>query len=257
MSVLIVEDAAACADRVFAVVTAAGSGTRLGADCPKALVELAGQTLVVRAVSAMFAHPQVAAVVVTAPVTVLPRVAELFASDRRVLVVAGGEQRQDSVRLGLAALPGLAERCGAPLHPTSPVLIHDAARPLTPVTVVDRVVAAVRAGADGVVPVVPVVDTLVRVESSERADQASDFGVVVDLVPREQVRAVQTPQGFGWAMIWRAHCEGQGAAATDDATLVRRIGGVVQVCAGSEDSLKVTTAFDLAQAQTLVTERQG
>lgn len=276
---------------VYCVVTAAGSGTRLGFNQPKALVPVAGVPMVVRAVTGMFAHPQVVAVVVTAPAEQLPQFDELFANDSRVRVVPGGRERQDSVSAGLLALEQFARELGQPMGPDSPVLIHDAARPLTPLAVVNAVVDNLRAGLPAVIPALPVTDTIKVVpqtpvageplETAPRAQvmepQTPVAGESLQTAPRAQVmepqtlvagepvepvvgavdravlRGVQTPQGFHWGIIQRAHglpdadehTQPPPLAVTDDAALVESLGEPVYLCAGSELSMKVTTAFDL------------
>ncbi len=296
---------------VYCVVTAAGSGTRLGFNQPKALVPVAGVPMVVRAVTGMFAHPQVVAVVVTAPAEQLPQFDELFANDSRVRVAPGGRERQDSVSAGLLALEQFARELGQPMGPDSPVLIHDAARPLTPLAVVNAVVDNLRAGLPAVIPALPVTDTIKVVpqtpvageplETAPRAQvmepQTPVAGEPLETAPHAQVmepqtpvageslqtapraqamepqtlvagepvepvvgaadravlRGVQTPQGFHWGIIQRAHglpdadehTQPPPLAVTDDAALVESLGEPVYLCAGSELSMKVTTAFDL------------
>lgn len=256
---------------VYCVVTAAGSGTRLGFNQPKALVPVAGVPMVVRAVTGIFAHPQVVAVVVTAPAQQLPQFDELFANDSRVRVVPGGRERQDSVSAGLLALEQFARELGQPMGPDSPVLIHDAARPLTPLAVVNAVVDNLRAGLPAVIPALPVTDTIkvvpqtsVAGEPLETAPRAQAMEPqtpvtrepvepVVGAVDRAVLRGVQTPQGFHWGIIQRAHglpdadehTQPPPLAVTDDAALVESLGEPVYLCAGSELSMKVTTAFDL------------
>jgi 2-C-methyl-D-erythritol 4-phosphate cytidylyltransferase len=151
-----------------AIVAAAGSGSRLGADLPKALVPLAGRPLVAWAVEGLRAGG-VGDVVVTAPAGRLAEFADALGSDARV--VEGGATRTDSVR---AALATFGDGPGA-------VLVHDAARPLTPSDVVARVLAALAAGAPAVVPVLPAVDTTVVVDPA---------GMVTGALPRETLRRV-------------------------------------------------------------------
>ena len=214
-----------------AIVVAAGRGERLGAATPKALVRIGSATLLEHSVAVMQAA-DVDLVVVAAPPD---RVAECSALAPAARVVAGGETRQDSVRLALAALPADVDV----------VIVHDAARALVPEEVVRRVLAAVRAGADAVVPVVPLPDTVKEVGAA---------GVVVRTVDRSSLRAVQTPQGFRRDTLERAHASGV-TGATDDAALVEAIGGTVTTVDGSTDAMKVTTPFDLAVAEALLALR--
>ncbi|WP_454931044.1 IspD/TarI family cytidylyltransferase [Actinomyces israelii] len=305
---------AGCADGdgggVVAVLTAAGSGTRLGAAGPKALVEVAGESLVRRAVRCLAASGVVDHVVVTAPAEHIARFeAELVsghatgpasepASGRAakagadsaarsdtgtagpragdpggargapigIEVVPGSpDSRQASVSLGLAA--ALAARPGAAV-----VLVHDAARALTPPEVVRRVVSAVRAGYDAVVPAVPVSDTVKEVAATGRAGAGpADAGgapaadtpveVVVGTPHRSRLRAVQTPQGFASATLVAAHRLGadraadEARAASDDAGLVEAAGGTVVVVEGDPLAMKVTTPLDLALAEVLAPAR--
>jgi 2-C-methyl-D-erythritol 4-phosphate cytidylyltransferase len=147
-------------------------------------------------------------------------------------VVAGGTQRQDSVRAALAALPAEVDL----------VLVHDAARALVPVEVVEAVVGALRAGAEAVVPVIAVADTVKRVGAT---------GQVLATVPRDDLRAVQTPQGFDRRVLEAAHRTAVGSL-TDDAGLVEAAGVPVQTVPGSPAAFKVTTTFDLLLAEALL-----
>ncbi len=223
-----------------AVLTAAGSGSRLGCEVPKALVELSGRPLVWWAARGLRAGG-VGTIVVTAPAASLDEFRAGIADIGGVEVVAGSDRsRQASVALGLAAL---GQRNAGDV-----VLVHDAARPLTPAQVTARVIDAVRAGAGAVIPVLPVTDTLKSVDAS---------GVVTGTPRRADMVAVQTPQGFRWDVLMRAHEAGaslgadEAVAATDDAGLVEAIGAVVHTVAGDERSLKVTRPLDLSLAQLL------
>lgn len=223
-----------------AVLTAAGSGSRLGCEVPKALVELSGRPLVWWAARGLRAGG-VGTIVVTAPAASLDEFRAGIADIGGVEVVAGSDRsRQASVALGLAAL--------GQHKPGDVVLVHDAARPLTPAQVTARVIDAVRAGAGAVIPVLPVTDTLKSVDAS---------GVVTGTPRRADMVAVQTPQGFRWDVLTRAHEVGaslgadEAVAATDDAGLVEAIGAVVHTVAGDERSLKVTRPLDLSLAQLL------
>ena len=213
------------------IVAAAGSGLRLGADLPKALVPLAGRPLVCWAVETLRAGG-VADVVVTVPTAERSAFAAVLGAD--VVLVEGGATRTASVRAGLAAAG----------HGADVVLVHDAARPLTPPDVVDRVLAALADGARAVVPVLPVVDTTVVV----RAD-----GVVSGALRREELRRVQTPQGFHRATLVEAYGRlPAGAELTDDAAVVQAVGVSVSTVAGDERAAKVTVAHDLALAELMV-----
>ena len=281
---------------VVAVLTAAGSGTRLGASGPKALVEIAGESLVRRAARGLLSAGVVRHVVVTAPAEYLDRfeaevagITEVAGLDGpgvsgTIEVVPGSpDSRQASVALGLAA--ALAA------HPDAAVvLVHDAARALTPPEVVRRVVAAVRAGHDAVVPALPVTDTVKEVAGPDRsrsrrsesghhetglyhsnsdrssAQRGRGAGVQIESVvgtpDRSRLRAVQTPQGFAAAALVAAHRLGadraadEARSASDDAGLIEAAGGGVVVVEGDPLAMKVTTPVDLALADVLAAARQ-
>ena len=215
---------------VGALVPAAGSGVRLGPGAPKALRLLAGEPLLLHAVRGLRSAADVGPVVVAAPVAEVELVRALL-RELDVVVVAGGAERQDSVRAALAALPADVDL----------VLVHDAARCLTPVAVVERVVAALRGGAQAVVPVLPVADTVKRVDGDR----------VVTTVDRSALRAVQTPQGFRREVLERVHGS-TGPALTDDAGLVEAAGGTVTTVAGADEAFKVTRPLDLVLAEALL-----
>jgi 2-C-methyl-D-erythritol 4-phosphate cytidylyltransferase len=219
-----------------AIVAAAGSGSRLGADLPKALVPLAGRPLVCRAVDALL-DGGVAEVVVVVPAAQRARFEAALPAG--VVVVDGGSTRTASVRAGLAAVGPAA----------TAVLVHDAARPLTPAAVIARVLDAIAAGAPAVVPVLPVADTTVLVD---------DDGLVTDAVPRAPLRRVQTPQGFDRTTLEAAYAGLEaGADLTDDAAVVRRAGVPVATVAGDELCAKVTVAHDLALAELVLRSADG
>jgi 2-C-methyl-D-erythritol 4-phosphate cytidylyltransferase len=213
------------------IVAAAGSGLRLGADLPKALVPLAGRPLVCWAVETL-RDGGVTDVLVTVPARDRAAFAAVLGPDVRL--VDGGATRTASVRAGLAAAGADADV----------VLIHDAARPLTPPDVVDRVLAALADGSRAVVPVLPVVDTTVVVGAD---------GVVTGALVREELRRVQTPQGFHRGTLVDAYAGLEhDAELTDDAAVVRAAGIPVTTVAGDERAAKVTVAHDLALAELLV-----
>ena len=214
------------------IVAAAGSGLRLGADRPKALVPLADRPLVCWAVDTL-RDGGVADVVVAVPGDELSAFATVLPLDVRLVV--GGTTRTASVRAALAAVTD-------PARPASDaVLVHDAARPLTPPEAVTRVLAALADGAPAVVPVLPVVDTTVSVDGD---------GVVTGTLPRETLRRVQTPQGFSRAVLTDAYDRlAAGVELTDDAAVVRAAGVPVATVAGDERATKVTVPHDLALAE--------
>lgn len=208
------------------IVVAAGSGQRLGAGVPKALVPIDGRTLLEHCVDAVRAMPRISQIVVVAPAQ---EVAAITAgTGPGVDVVAGGATRNASVRAGLQALAA-----------TRDVLIHDAARPFAPAEVFDRVLDALES-AEAVVPALPVTDTIKRVHD----------GVVVETPVRAELVAVQTPQGFRVATLRAAHETGD-SDVTDDAMLVERAGVPVHVVEGSPLAMKITTPFDLVVASAM------
>jgi 2-C-methyl-D-erythritol 4-phosphate cytidylyltransferase len=235
--------------RIAAVVPAAGRGERLGPGGPKALRELSGVPMLVHAVRAVAASRAVELVVVAAPPDGVHLMASLLADHdipAELIVVAGGASRQDSVRLAVASLP--AEFSG--------VLVHDAARPLVPVELVDAVALAVRSGAEAVIPALPVTDTVKQVA-------AGPDGVtrVVATPDRSGLVAVQTPQGFAREVLEKAHAAAvetgvTGEGATDDAGLVERLGIPVRTVPGSEEAFKVTRPLDLLLAEAILARRR-
>ena len=221
--------------RVGIIVVAAGSGTRLGGAAPKGFVGIDGHTIVRHALERVF-HAPLAQVVVVAPggrEGDARSEAVEAAGDRRdlVTVVTGGKTRQASVAAGLAALWGDVEI----------VLVHDAARALTPPEVFERVIDAIDAGRDGAVPVLAVVDTIKRV----------DAGEIVGAVDRSELGAAQTPQGFRRAVLDAAYRDATGDF-TDDAALVAEAGYAVAAVAGHPLAFKITTPADLERARGLV-----
>lgn len=221
--------------RVAVIVVAAGSGTRLGAGAPKAFVGIDEHSLLRHALRGVFAAAAAQVIVVAPEERVGDAQTEALeaAGDRRdlVTVVAGGGTRQASVAAGLAAVWPDAEV----------VLVHDAARALTPASVFDRVVAAVDDAGRGVVPVLPVVDTIKRVDGAR----------VTAAVDRAELAAAQTPQGFPRETLDTAYATAS-AEYTDDAALVAAAGHEVVVVEGDPLSFKITTSDDLERARSLV-----
>jgi 2-C-methyl-D-erythritol 4-phosphate cytidylyltransferase len=234
--------------RTAVVVPAAGRGERLGPGAPKALRQLGGVPMLVHAVRALASAHSVDLVVVAAPEDGVDDVVALFTEHGLIdpapgraeaLVVAGGATRQASVALALLALPADVDV----------VLVHDAARPLVPTSLVDAVAAAVRNGADAVVPALPVADTIKAVDAAD---------VVAATLDRGALRAVQTPQGFRRDTLTQAHAVADpDAPATDDAGLVEALGGKVVVVPGDEEAFKVTRPLDLVLAEAVLARRRA
>lgn len=223
------------------VVVAAGSGERLGEPVPKAFVELDDRTILQHAVSRIAKLPAIDLIVVVVPgrLVVRARMDTMFARPR-VHVIPGGDERTDSVRAALTHL-------GAVAPDIEVILIHDAARPLTPTVVFDRIVDAVALGFEAVVPALPVVDTLKEVQLGTATM------MVTRTVDRAPLRAVQTPQGFTADALRRAY-EDPAGIATDDAGLAERRGIPVHVVEGDALAFKITTPWDLRIARGVVAE---
>jgi 2-C-methyl-D-erythritol 4-phosphate cytidylyltransferase len=226
-----------------AIIPAAGLGLRLGGGSPKALREVGGESLLVHAVRGLVAAAAADLVLLVVAVPagteeMIGKTLEPWIGAVRLICVAGGAERTDSVRAALDLVPVDGIDC---------ILVHDAARPFVPVDVVERVVAAVRGGAPAVVPVLPVTDTIKRV------DQA---GRVLETPDRASLVAVQTPQGFEPALLRRAHAT-VADGATDDAMLAERLGIAVQTVAGSDDAVKITRPRDLLLAEAILAARNA
>jgi len=208
---------------ISVIIPAGGSGERLGAKVPKALVQLAGRTLIEHAVSNMSAIAD--EIIVAAPKGLEKTFQELLGSE--VLVVTGGITRTESVKAGLKVLSKDAKF----------VLVHDAARPLASTDLARRIIKELQSGADAVIPGLKVVDTIKRVNID---------GFVTKTPNRAKLRAIQTPQGFTHATLITAHK--LNAEATDDAALVEELDIPVKVIFGEDRAMKITTPDDLGRA---------
>ncbi|WP_068279247.1 2-C-methyl-D-erythritol 4-phosphate cytidylyltransferase [Aldersonia kunmingensis] len=216
---------------VVAIVPAAGRGVRLGASAPKAFVPVNGVPMVRLAVDGLLASGVVDDVVVVVPEELVETSAQLLPDNVRV--VAGGAERIDSVRAGIAA----ASNAGI-------YLVHDAARALTPPALIARVVAELRAGRDAVIPALEVADTIKSVDL---------LGGVTATLNRAELRAVQTPQGFNGDLLRTAYAAvTNDSDITDDAGLVERAGARVRAIAGDPLAFKITTPHDLTVAAALL-----
>jgi 2-C-methyl-D-erythritol 4-phosphate cytidylyltransferase len=234
---------------VAAVVPAAGRGERLGPGQPKALRTLGGVPMLVHAVRALSRARMVDIVVVAVPPADLSGVTALLGMHdlaAEVSVVAGGAERHESVALALEALPA----------DVTTVLVHDAARPLAPSELVDSVASAVLAGHRAVVPGVPITDTVKRLGAG-----GESFEAVAETLPRSDLRAIQTPQGFDRRLLAEAyeaarHLDGA-AAIADDARLVEMLGVPVVVVPGSAEAFKIVKPIDLILAEAVLADRRA
>jgi 2-C-methyl-D-erythritol 4-phosphate cytidylyltransferase len=220
----------------WAVLVAAGSGSRLGGEHPKAFVALGGRPLLAESLERLDLSDWIDAIVVAAPAdweepTIL--LAEELVASKVASVVTGGATRAESVRNALAEVAADA----------LVVIVHDAARPLVDDAVLERVLGGLAEGVDGVVPGMPVSDTVKRIER----------GVVAETVARDGLVTVQTPQAF-LAERLRSAYTGDLTGATDCASLVERAGGRIGVVEGDARLLKVTTAADLALVERFLGE---
>jgi 2-C-methyl-D-erythritol 4-phosphate cytidylyltransferase len=227
----------------LALIVAAGSGERLGAGRPKALVEVGGRPLVQWSIDALSQVDGIEQLVVALPPGANP--APGLQPADGVLFVDGGSSRSESVRMALAAAEA---RVGA----SGLVLVHDAARPLVTPELAETVIAALeRDGeAHAAIAAMPVTDTVKRVDSD---------GAVRETLDRSALWAVQTPQVFRRDALERALDVGaqELAGATDDAWLIEQNGGRVIVVASSDENLKVTTPLDLEVAELLLAARHA
>jgi 2-C-methyl-D-erythritol 4-phosphate cytidylyltransferase len=220
---------------VGVVIVAGGSSSRTDGEELKQFRWVAGKPMLLHSLQTFQERDDVAMVIVVLP--------KKFAGDPppwlfqcdldRMLVSVGGRERGDSVRNGLEDL-GPAVRV---------VAIHDAARPLVPAAMIERVIAEARKG-HGAAPGIPIVDTVKRVENDGR---------IVETVDRSGLWRIQTPQAFPRDLIERAHAEAReaGVRATDDASLCERLGLPVVIVEGSERAMKITTEVDFARADAL------
>ena len=222
---------------VYALVVAAGQGSRFGGSRPKQYLPLGGVAILRHAVAALAQHKRIANVLVA----IRPEDRVLFDSSIAGLAVlppvAGGQTRQDSVRLGLEALAACSPHR---------VLVHDGARPFPDQRLVDRVIDGLDE-AVAVVPCLPLRDTIKRGER----------GNIRETIDRSGLWRAQTPQGFHFDAILAAHRAAIGRELTDDAAVAEAAGLTPLIVDGSEDNLKVTTAEDLAAAERLLAARQG
>jgi 2-C-methyl-D-erythritol 4-phosphate cytidylyltransferase/2-C-methyl-D-erythritol 2,4-cyclodiphosphate synthase len=209
--------------KTAAIIAGAGSGHRLGADLPKALVKLLDKTLVEHAVNSL--APVAQLIVVTAPAGFEDQFKTILGD--QVTVITGGVLRSDSIRIALDVIGSEYEF----------VLVHDAARAIASTKLAKHVLAQLEKGEQAVIPALDVVDTIKEIDAN---------GYVRSTPERANLRAVQTPQGFSKSVLAHAHQSAEDA--TDDAALVEAIGVKVKVISGEERALKITNKSDLARA---------
>lgn len=235
--------------QVFAILPAAGVGTRMAAAQPKQFLELNGLPILIHSLRAFAAVPRVTAIYVAVRTSEIERVqaqiAEYsgqFGFANRVHVVAGGENRQESVAHALAALDSQDDDI---------VLVHDAVRPLIDIKTIDRTIDAVIEHGAAIVGL-PAIDTVKQVERTAHG------ALITSTIPREFVVLAQTPQGFRCDILKRAFAEAgaDGFLGTDEASIVERAGNPVAVVPGSPVNLKITQPGDLALAEFYLSQRQ-
>jgi 2-C-methyl-D-erythritol 4-phosphate cytidylyltransferase len=230
--------------QAFAILPAAGLGTRMAASQPKQFLELNGLPILVHSLRAFAAVPRVAAIYVAVRRNEMERVeaqvAE-FGFVGRVHVVEGGDSRQESVVNALAAI-----NC----QDDDIVLVHDAVRPLIDTATIERTIDAVVKHGAAIVGL-PAIDTVKQVERTAHG------ALVTSTIPREFVVLAQTPQGFSCGLLRRAFAEAtaDGFVGTDEASVVERAGHPVAVVVGSQVNLKITQPGDLALAEFYLHQR--
>lgn len=270
---------------VIAIIAAAGQGNRLGADKPKAFVELSGTSLLGHSISAMQASELVDEIIVVAAPDMLDEAAEVIAACESAVCGSAACEAAAPVQSGAAGVngapairlvPGRGERAdsvmaGLEAVSVEPgvdpiVLVHDAARALTPASMIDRVARAVADGASGVVPVVPVVDTIKAVTETAGHDEERSQAQITKTVDRSNVRAAQTPQGFRYSALFSANemyyasvqadaeAGTRSFVPTDDASLLEWQGVPVVCVDGDELAFKITTQKDLLLARVFLAD---
>ena len=218
---------------VAVVVPAGGVGRRFGSRTPKQFLRLGPTSILALAVRHFVRHPSVGDVIVAAPAEYLARTRRALTAVRgaaRLTVVTGGAERQESVWLGMQAVPA-----GAAV-----IVVHDAVRPFVTGALIDRVLAAARASG-GAICALPIAETVKRVRD----------GMVETTIDRSALWAVQTPQAFRAALLREAHEKARRDAfvGTDESMLVERLGHSITVVRGLPENVKITTPADLRRAR--------
>jgi 2-C-methyl-D-erythritol 4-phosphate cytidylyltransferase len=234
--------------QVFAILPAAGVGTRMAASQPKQFLELNGLPILIHSLRAFAAVPRIATIFVAVRPTEIERVqtqvveyGEKFGFAGRVRVVKGGENRQESVAHALAAIAAEDDDI---------ILVHDAVRPLIDAATIERTIDAVIEHGAAIVGL-PAIDTVKQVERTAHG------ALITSTIPREFVVLAQTPQGFRQGLLQQAFAEAtaDGFVGTDEASVVERAGFTVAVVPGSQVNLKITQPGDLALAEFYLRQR--
>lgn len=220
--------------KLGAVIVGGGSGSRLGADLPKAFIPLGGTPLYQYSLKTFVKHPKIEEIIF-----VFPQTHSFSPSEKKkwgeegVEFVVGGKTRQQSVFNGLAALSGSIQG----------VLVHDAARPFLTTAVIDRLIASLEKGFGGIAAL-PVTDTV----------KQADGECVVSTIDRSQLWIAQTPQAFPVTLLKQAYAraEAENWVVTDEASLIERLGERVALISGDSRNFKITTADDLALAEIIL-----
>ena len=216
-----------------ALVVAAGRGNRFGGEIPKQYVKLNGLSLLTRCLNILGSHPRIKHI----RVVIHPDDIELYTEATKGIKllepVFGGDQRQESVRLGLESYKDIN-----PKH----VLIHDAARPFFTGDIIDALLTSLEDHNLASIPGLLIKDSLKRVKNN----------TVIDSVDRTNLWQAQTPQGFNYETIMAAHKATKGLALTDDAAIAEANGVKVQIIEGSSQNFKVTTCQDLVRGKQLL-----
>jgi 2-C-methyl-D-erythritol 4-phosphate cytidylyltransferase len=224
---------------LWAVIPAAGRGTRFGGEIPKQYLQVAGRPLIAHALAALLAHPRVAGAMVALSPDDAHWPGWTQWNGKPVLRCAGGGERADSVLAALKALP-------AQVSADTLVLVHDAARPNLRDTDLDRLITVAEAAEHGAILAAPVRDTLKRSDT---------HGRIAATEPRERLWRAFTPQSFRRGALMRAleQARADGVAVTDEAMAMERVGASAVLVEGREDNIKVTTASDLMLIEFLLT----
>ena len=225
---------------IFAILPAAGLGTRMGAETPKQFLELDGTPIVIHTVRRVASCALITDIVVATRGDVVASLEKSLRAEKfkqKVSVIRGGDSRQESVTQALQHVPDDAEL----------VLVHDAVRPFVTVEQIARVIEEARRCKAAILGI-PAMDTVKEVK---RASLPEDVALITGTIPRERVVLAQTPQVFAAKLLKEAFAKAaaDGVNASDEAGLVERLGNDVHVVLGSERNIKITKPADMELAK--------